>query len=844
MASTKSSDPSSPSRKSKRSKTTSHQRRTSSTDTTTDPDGDKFRDSHGLDLDFQEKSTEKPQTTSEPKNKQGPKSAAKSGKQATPGTRETKAGGKQKNKNDTTETAEGKIKQLGKDLRTAKQEIKEFKKECTSARIRIAELKNQVDSYHNDHLELVSKDKVEAELDAELDTKFKGIFNDTRDISKAWGFPDWSKVDIPELEKVFSNLSGVSARPFATDRLLLAVKDKKIPLRVVLSAFINKEICTETFARPFAHLEFGLHGQDDEKTEMILERIMGIAEKKSPNSQHKLRATILRAIDDFPMERSQWVESWAQQALSIAQVERCRHVTQSIFQKVGMLLKEVTNEEQAARDTQMLQVVESAMRLSGILNMQFPKIQFFFLNDLTETNFSLKDTHFQLDQALHIDESDEGDRSKAQALESQPIDMVVEPAVARYGNKNGEDYETGNVVSRGSVWIVQNNKSVSQEAATCRPAERLSNDEGGDTSGEGSTALSNHAPKISTLDLIEAGERSQSAGNATKAPEMSYNICRNRQPTKKADEGKIRGGGRQNESKHQQGSTRNPEQLEPTANRPATSKQPERPLDDEVIWIDSDDCRSASQSDDRADLQTQTTDSAASSTQKTGAQLQLQPTNPDQGPKRSPPKQGHKQGKKGHCPRGETGTESESGDAAGSPEGVDHSHTSYVIASPDVLSSSSPSAVAFASDQRAESVSNQGDPDQHFKKRKLSTSKVGGQPGDEKNLENIQPVKRQAKKNSAGGTEVVIVAVVDDESKTSNQTHGQAEGQGHGHTLRADESSLLNIKKYSGSESSEATAGSMGHVYGNGTTDRSSTTETYITADGDNSIARSPQKRR
>ncbi|KAH0832669.1 hypothetical protein FOPE_01280 [Fonsecaea pedrosoi] len=477
-------------------------------------------------------------------------------------------------------------RQWEKEVRREKQKTLKHKKDLDSARAEIRELKRQVDSYLNDRLGLMSKDKEEVELDPDLENKFRDIFRDVGDLSRAWSVSDWREVDRATVLEVFSSLSSTMTRPFATEKLLLAVQHATIPPRIVLSAFINKEICAETFARPFAHLQLGLHGRDVDLIEVILNEVMNGAEKKSPDSQHKVRVTILRAISDSPAVENHWVKSRTQQAMDFAQKERCKHIASSLIQKMGILFRDVTNEERDGRDHQVFDVVEKAMRLSCVLNMQYPNIQFVFLDDLSKPKFTWDDGRFQLHQALGIDENDEENPNEAQALVGQPLDLVVAPMVERYGNKDGESYDTKNVILQGTVWIVRNSKSTSQEISNSHSANADPDREVQHYAESRKSVEPRELMSGSTVPhTSQAGQQKLRMREATDLAKKSYGLRTRTKITEKAAEAEAQKACWRNLSKGSQETTRNSEKQKHTTKCSATAEQNGAPVDHDVICL-------------------------------------------------------------------------------------------------------------------------------------------------------------------------------------------------------------------------------------------------------------------
>ncbi|KIW83466.1 hypothetical protein Z517_02711 [Fonsecaea pedrosoi CBS 271.37] len=575
-------------------------------DNTAASDDEDFSDNRGSDPSYGKPAPpRKKQATSGCKNKPGAQRAVNSAKPATGRATKGNRGKKQDPPKDKEELDRRKKenpssipsfkgrnataspeRQWEKEVRREKQKTLKHKKDLDSARAEIRELKRQVDSYMNDRLGLMSKDKEEVELDPDLENKFRDIFRDVGDLSRAWSVSDWREVDQATVLEVFSSLSSTMTRPFATEKLLLAVQHATIPPRIVLSAFINKEICAETFARPFAHLQLGLHGRDVDLIEVILNEVMNGAEKKSPDSQHKVRVTILRAISDSPAVENHWVKSRTQQAMDFAQKERCKHIASSLIQKMGILFRDVTNEERDGRDHQVLDVVEKAMRLSCVLNMQYPNIQFVFLNDLSKPKFTWNDGRFQLHQALGIDENDEENPNEAQALVGQPLDLVVAPVVERFGNKDGESYDTKNVILQGTVWIVRNSKLTSQEisnshSANADPDKEVQHYAESRKSVEPCELM----PGSTVPHTSQAGQQNLRMREATDLAKKSYGLRTRTEITEKAAEAEAQKACWRNRSKGSQETTRNSEKQKHITKCSATAEQTGAPADHDLICL-------------------------------------------------------------------------------------------------------------------------------------------------------------------------------------------------------------------------------------------------------------------
>lgn len=138
---------------------------------------------------------------------------------------------------------------------------------------------------------------------------------------------------------------------------------------------------------------------------------------------------------------------------------RCASIVSRIHRKVRKLFKEVTDEDEKSRENELRRIVEKAMCLAATLSTQNPALEFYFLTDLDRTEFKLEDDLFKPHRALKLVEDDDNDNDatalEASSLLGQPFDMVVTPAVVRYGNKAGTSYEGKKVLHPGVFWIVK-----------------------------------------------------------------------------------------------------------------------------------------------------------------------------------------------------------------------------------------------------------------------------------------------------------------------------------------------------------------------------------------------------
>lgn len=98
------------------------------------------------------------------------------------------------------------------------------------------------------------------------------------------------------------------------------------------------------------------------------------------------------------------------------------------------------------------------MRISVILATQHPHVEILFLNDLQATSFGINDPGFKAHRGLGILDEEENESEQiahSYGLIGRPFDMVIEPSVTRYGNRDAENYHRKEILYKGVVWIVK-----------------------------------------------------------------------------------------------------------------------------------------------------------------------------------------------------------------------------------------------------------------------------------------------------------------------------------------------------------------------------------------------------
>lgn len=71
--------------------------------------------------------------------------------------------------------------------------------------------------------------------------------------------------------------------------------------------------------------------------------------------------------------------------------------------------------------------------------------------------FRLGHPQFNPHRGLKIEDADDeadGDDPILLSINGRPLDLVIEPAVLRYGNQDGKCYDKFKVLHKGTVWVV------------------------------------------------------------------------------------------------------------------------------------------------------------------------------------------------------------------------------------------------------------------------------------------------------------------------------------------------------------------------------------------------------
>lgn len=140
------------------------------------------------------------------------------------------------------------------------------------------ELERTFRKIHDDQLDLLGKDDLDAEPDDEVLRKLNSLFRESKAWAEGWCILDWNSEDISEYGEML-HLSSGQEKPFASLELLEAIRARKISPKVVLNALLNVSLCDATLSRPFLHLRKYWEVGDSTTVEEALNLIMQFASK-------------------------------------------------------------------------------------------------------------------------------------------------------------------------------------------------------------------------------------------------------------------------------------------------------------------------------------------------------------------------------------------------------------------------------------------------------------------------------------------------------------------------------------------------------------------------------------
>ena len=147
--------------------------------------------------------------------------------------------------------------------------------------------------------------------------------------------------------------------------------------------------------------------------------------------------------------------------------QHSQHILDSSLDIVHPLLTETDKAEQKTRRKDLHKYIVSMVELSLTLHAQMPNTYAAFLRGLENHKFALPHSHFRPHHGLKMDEDDADNSDETSAvmkLTDRPLDLVVEPAIMRRGDADGEDYDNKRVLVKGVVWMVKDEDLLGESA--------------------------------------------------------------------------------------------------------------------------------------------------------------------------------------------------------------------------------------------------------------------------------------------------------------------------------------------------------------------------------------------
>jgi hypothetical protein len=372
--------------------------------------------------------------------------------------------------------------EITKLTRESREASKEHDEETAELRKRIAELEQNLEEKARKlkklaeaHLMQSKKEIFQVEPDSQAASILKGNSTSINSWTAQYTIKAWTYQSLSKVLEAFVRISDVGDRPFVSKKFEMAVARGIIPPRVIGNAFLHHQLYAATLNRPFAQLSNDLDDAGNERLEGALTSIMSFAkhsklsrfvQQESPlieldsrQAQHRLRANILRAIEQPSEPRSQA----SQQMLQPRHKQHCERAVADFIEDFSMMLRNDLNYSQRQkRATDLQGIFEDMMKLSIVFAAQHPFINIRFLNDLDESSFDMRDREFRPARGLHLEVDDDDDdkqdineAARACGIYGKPLDLVISPCITRHGDKDAEHYDMKTVLCPGTVWMVK-----------------------------------------------------------------------------------------------------------------------------------------------------------------------------------------------------------------------------------------------------------------------------------------------------------------------------------------------------------------------------------------------------
>jgi Asp-tRNA(Asn)/Glu-tRNA(Gln) amidotransferase A subunit family amidase len=181
----------------------------------------------------------------------------------------------------------------------ATEKEKDLKRALYEAEQKIASQGETIKKLRDDALEKLPKERYEVYPDSELMQKLASIFHDTETWAEEWAAPRFGDAGLAQLKKTFTDLRNKGPNHFATERFHQAAENQAFPPMIAVNAGLNRVLCSETFQRPFQHVDEELTYSEDCELERWLKHTLSLAER-SKISPHVYR---IRETDEYRFPR-------------------------------------------------------------------------------------------------------------------------------------------------------------------------------------------------------------------------------------------------------------------------------------------------------------------------------------------------------------------------------------------------------------------------------------------------------------------------------------------------------------------------------------------------------------
>ena len=137
--------------------------------------------------------------------------------------------------------------------------------------------------------------------------------------------------------------------------------------------------------------------------------------------------------------------------------KRVGHLIHRISLVCTPLLRKVPTADDTLRDDQLKNIIRSFIEAGIRTNAQYPRTSTLFRHKLSVCRFAQEDHRFEAHRALKLqeDQDDAFPNAREAGLEGRRIDLVVEPAIVRTGDKEGLTYKRPRYLTKAVVWMVR-----------------------------------------------------------------------------------------------------------------------------------------------------------------------------------------------------------------------------------------------------------------------------------------------------------------------------------------------------------------------------------------------------